>query len=65
MTRSLFTPISAAVLASWATARMPRPSRLRLMNRSSATIITSASTEGQQLHRVDRHAAEVEHRLRG
>ena len=28
MTRSLLTPISAAVSGSWATARTPRPSRL-------------------------------------
>ena len=30
MTRSRLTPISAAVSGSWATARMPRPSRVRL-----------------------------------
>ena len=39
MTRSMLTPISAAVSGSWATARMPRPSRDRRTNWSSATII--------------------------
>jgi hypothetical protein len=40
--RPLLTPIRAAASLFCATARMPRPSLLRLMNWSSTTIITSA-----------------------
>ena len=39
-TRVELTPISAADSGSWATARMPRPSRERRTNWSRATIIT-------------------------
>ena len=42
MTRSMLTPISVAVSVSWATARMPRPSRVRFTNWSRTTIITMA-----------------------
>ena len=38
MIRSLFTPMSVAVSGSCATARMPRPVRVRRMNQSVATI---------------------------
>ena len=44
ITRSLLTPISAAVSGFCATARTPRPYRVRLMNWSSAIIIASAAT---------------------
>ena len=39
MTRSRLTPISVAVAGSCATARMPRPSRLRFTNWSAMTNI--------------------------
>ena len=45
MTRSLLTPISVAVSGSWATARMPRPNLVRLMNWSVTTISTIAATK--------------------
>ncbi len=44
ITRSMFTPMSVAVSASWATARMPRPSRVRFTTWSSTIIITMAET---------------------
>ncbi|OLT53243.1 hypothetical protein BJF88_12305 [Cellulosimicrobium sp. CUA-896] len=42
MTRSRETPMSVAVTGSCATARMPRPNLVRLMNRSVARARTSA-----------------------
>ena len=41
ITRSLLTPISAAVSGFCATARTPRPYRVRLMNWSRANIMTT------------------------
>ncbi len=43
-TRSMFTPMSAAVSGSWAVARMPRPKRDVATKRSRATIRTMAAT---------------------
>ncbi len=40
----MLTPMSVAVSASWATARMPRPRRLVLTKRSRATIMMTAPT---------------------
>ena len=42
MTRSMSTPISAAVSASWAVARMPRPRRERATKRSRAAMRSRA-----------------------
>ena len=44
-TRSMFTPMSAAVSASCATARMPRPSRDFATKRSSPIMSTMAATK--------------------
>ena len=44
ITRSRDTPISVAVVGSWATARMPRPNFVRLTNTSVATASTIAET---------------------
>jgi len=44
MIRSRETPMSVAVTGSWATARIPRPNFVRLMNMSVASARTSAET---------------------
>ncbi len=44
MVRSFETPIRVAVSGSCATARMPRPVRLRRMNRSVPTMSSTAAT---------------------
>ena len=54
MIRSLLTPISAAVSGSWATARTPRPSRVRFTNLSSAIIMISADDDDDDLDVADR-----------
>ena len=43
MMRSRDTPISVAVVGSWATARMPRPNFVRLIARSVSTAKISAA----------------------
>ncbi len=42
--RSMLTPMSAEVSESWATARMPRPSRVERTMRSAATNIAVPTT---------------------
>ena len=49
MTRSMFTPISAAASASCAVARIARPVRVRRMNASSATTISNAVADDDQV----------------
>ena len=44
MTRSRLTPISVAVAGSWATARTPRPSRVRFTKVSAAKNIAIEAT---------------------
>ena len=44
MMRSRETPISVAVVGSWATARMPRPNLVRLIAMSVSSASTSAAT---------------------
>ena len=58
MTRCELTPISAADSGSWATARMPRPSRVRLTNWSRATIMTIAPTDDEHVDVGDRVVAD-------
>ena len=63
MTRSRLTPISVAVVGSWATARMPRPNLVRLTNWSATTIMTSGRDDDELSTLRDLRAAEREHRL--
>ena len=62
MMRSLLTPISVAVSGSCATARMPRPVRVRRMNRSVADHEEHRSDHDDQLLAVDDRPEHVEDR---